>query len=178
MDMEIFQNEKNAISFFLFCRIRLTSWTHLNWAQTPQRYRIYFRTFIKSQRNVASSQVLENPSHTYMSVHLNAILNVKCISTAVFWDAVSLLEKAVSTLQEKRNLTKQLRILPILTNVLDKVTSHNHNKIDHVLKLIQDITFDITVKSPEPYLELLFELLVKFVISEHTDVSFFHDLTI
>lgn len=113
-----------------------------------------------------------------MSVHLNAILNVKCISTAVFWDAVSLLEKAVSTLQEKRNLTKQLRILPILTNVLDKVTSHNHNKIDHVLKLIQDITFDITVKSPEPYLELLFELLVKFVISEHTDVSFFHDLTI
>lgn len=64
-------------------------------------------------------------------------------------------------------MIQTLPILPVLTDILLRSTSRN----EHILKLIEDISFDVTIKTREPYLERLIKFCVDTLSDEEIEVS-------
>lgn len=84
-----------------------------------------------------------------------------------FGKSVELLEKIILSLKDDQDILKALPILPVLTDVLLRSSS----RIDYILKLIQDVSFGINIKTVQPFIERLLNFCVKVLCDETIEVS-------
>lgn len=78
-----------------------------------------------------------------------------------FEKSVQLIEKMIAALKPQLNKDSAI-FLPILTDILYK----SPHRIAHTLKLIQDVSFGIIIKTCQHFLERLIEFCVKILCDE------------
>lgn len=96
-------------------------------------------------------------------INLFELIYAMDAQSSVFWAATSALENAINNSKAKV-VTEQFRYLPALTRLLTEVG--NQTKISKVLKLIQELTYNIELSWDEPYLRLLIKELLKHMFGE------------
>lgn len=70
-------------------------------------------------------------------------------------------------LKDEQDILRKLPILPVLTDILLRSAPRN----EHILKLIQDVTFGIVIKTYQANIERLIEFCVKLLCDETVQVS-------
>lgn len=84
-----------------------------------------------------------------------------------FGKAIKLIEKMIMALKDRPNMFHRIEFLPMLTEVL----LQSEIRTEHTLKLIQDVSFGIPIKSHQSYLERLIKFCVDILCSETNEVS-------
>lgn len=84
----------------------------------------------------------------------------------IFWKSVEILDKIIETFQKKTETATKLRLLPLLTDALTR----SNSKIDYFLRMIEEITFGITIKLSEPFLERLIKYTVRIIVADKAEV--------
>lgn len=79
------------------------------------------------------------------------------------------MKKIVESFQHKTEIATKLRLLPLLTDALTR----SNNKIDILLKLIEQTTFGVVIKLWEPFLERLIKYVVQVIIDDKPEVKFY-----
>lgn len=121
-----------------------------------------FIIYIKLYRNVIQSQVcwdINRIIHNNILIHLWLIIGP-------FGKSVELIEKMILSLNCKQDILRALPVLPILTDVLLRSSS----RTDHILELIQDLSFGVIIKTCHPFVERLLKYCINVVCNEG-DVS-------
>lgn len=80
---------------------------------------------------------------------------------------MELVEKIILALKNEPNIIQMVPILPVLTDILLRSPS----RIEHILKLIEDVSFDVVIKIRQPYLERLVKFCVDTLSDETVVVS-------
>lgn len=73
----------------------------------------------------------------------------------------------IVSLGSEPDVLKTLPILPVLTDVLLRSSS----RTEHILKLIQDVSFGVIIKINQPFVERLIKFCVNTLCDEATEVS-------
>lgn len=80
---------------------------------------------------------------------------------------MELVEKIILALKNEPNIIQMVPILPVLTDILLRSPS----RIEHILKSIEDVSFDVVIKIRQPYLERLVKFCVDTLSDETVVVS-------
>lgn len=80
---------------------------------------------------------------------------------------MELVEKIILALKNEPNVIQMVPILPVLTDILLRSPS----RIEYILKLIEDVSFDVVIKIRQPYLERLVKFCVDTLSDETVVVS-------
>lgn len=99
--------------------------------------------------------------------NLHQILKTYDPKSGPFGKSVELLEKLIVSLKTEPDVFKILPILPVLTDVLLRSSS----RIEYILKLIQDVSFGVIIKTNQPFVERLIKFCVNTLCDEATEVS-------
>lgn len=86
-----------------------------------------------------------------------------------FGKAIELTEKMIMALRNRPNVLHRMEFLPILTEILLR----SEIRHEHTLKLIQDVSFGIPIKSHQSYLERLIKFCLDILCSEMDEVNRF-----
>lgn len=89
----------------------------------------------------------------------------------LFGKAIELIEKMIDALKDGSNVLNRIEFLPVLTQILLRSESSLKNRVDHTLELIQDVSFGVSIKSRQPYLERLIKFCVDCLCEETEQVS-------
>lgn len=89
--------------------------------------------------------------------------------SAVIWSCVDTLNKTISAIPNKAFVINRLRVLPILTDMLE--ISTQLTTIDCILKMLEQITYGVEIAVVEPFLEKLLQLIVKIIIEQNSSVN-------
>lgn len=87
------------------------------------------------------------------------------VNKGPFGKSVELIEKIIASLKNEPDVFKTLSILPVLTDVLLRSSSR-----EHILKLIQDVSFGVIIKTNQPFVERLIKFCVNILCDEETEV--------
>lgn len=79
-----------------------------------------------------------------------------------------MIEKIILSLKEEQDILRKLPILPVLTDVLLRSPASRN---EYVLKLIQDVSFGIVIKTCQPSIESLIRFCVKQLCNDEVEVS-------
>lgn len=88
------------------------------------------------------------------------------IFVGIFWKSVEILDKIIEAFQKKTETATKLRLVPLLTDALTR----SNSKIDNFLRMIEEITFGITIKLSEPFLERLIKYIVRIIVADIAEV--------
>lgn len=79
---------------------------------------------------------------------------------------MELIEKMIMALKVRPNIFHRIEFLPMLTEVLLR----SEIRIEHTLKLTQDVSFGIPIKTHQSYLERLIKFCVDILCCETDEV--------
>lgn len=97
-----------------------------------------------------------------------------------FGKSIELIEKIILSLKDEQDILRKLPILPVLTDVLLRSPVSRN---EYVLKLIQDVSFGIVIKTCQPFIERLIKFCVKQLCNDEIEVGirsfgFFHYISL
>lgn len=72
----------------------------------------------------------------------------------------------ILTLNNKENTVVRIPFLGVLTDILLR----SPTRTEHILKMIQDVSFGISIRVCQPYLESLIKFCVSVFCNEEVDV--------
>lgn len=84
-----------------------------------------------------------------------------------FGKCVELIEKIIVAFKDRPSMYHRIEFLPILTEVLLR----SDLRYEHTLELIQDVSFGISIKSHQSYLERLIKFCLDILSGELDEVS-------
>lgn len=84
-----------------------------------------------------------------------------------FGKCVELIEKIIVAFKDRPSMYHRIEFLPILTEVLLR----SDLRYVHTLELIQDVSFGISIKSHQSYLERLIKFCLDILLGELNEVS-------
>lgn len=83
-----------------------------------------------------------------------------------FGKSVELVEKIIVSLKDEQDILRKLPLLPILTDILLRSPSRS----EYILKLIQDVSFGIIIKTCQPCIERLIQFCVEIICDETVSI--------
>lgn len=87
--------------------------------------------------------------------------------TGITWKAVEMLEQIILAVKHRPNVLNKSGFLPILADVLFR----SNKRTEYLLRLIQDITFGLSIRSFDGFLENLIKYVIHIITDEQFDVS-------
>lgn len=99
--------------------------------------------------------------------NVHKIITICDPKSEFFWQTIDLVGKIIQSLKDKTERATNLRLLPLLTEALTKSSS----KSDCLLKLIEEISFNIKINVWEPFVEKLIHSTVDIILDDKSDVS-------
>ncbi|XP_055305113.1 uncharacterized protein LOC129569906 [Sitodiplosis mosellana] len=117
-------------------------------------------TILKCQPDDFVEEVQDIP---LMLTILHEVINKCDTNSGPFGKSVELIEKIILSLKDEQDILRKLPILPVLTDILLRSTPSRN---EYVLKLIQDVSFGIVIKTCQPYIERLIKFCVKLLCDD------------
>lgn len=117
---------------------------------------------LKSSNNSGKWNLLLNHSANQTIKYLKRIPSF----SAVIRECVDTLNKTVIAIPNKQFVLNRLRVLPIMTDMLE--ISPQLNTTELILKMLHDITFGVEITVVEPFLEKLLRMVVDIIVDRTT----------
>ncbi|CAD7082384.1 unnamed protein product [Hermetia illucens] len=107
----------------------------------------------------------ENVEISTLFINVHKLLSTIESRSSLLWSALSFVEQAAQNGSARVALVQKFKYMEILGKLLD--TLSNPDRILRVLKLLECLTYGITITWQEPYLKDLIKALVNFITGEN-----------